>query len=646
MENDIVDLNTETDAQLVDRLVQCAEEEDLLYVDICLRRLLARGVVDAVVRQHSWKGVSALVLVATSPCTKLRQLILQVLLFRLKTSTSSAFAGARLQSWSAGVVEQWSAQGRLNARQAGDIVQLTDEGAIATWMDTALANGDLPPPPNPHRLTGCGRLPLPPPPPPPFQEPPSPRVVERKSSLPPVPALVQLPRPPPAESAPTFVNVFVLPTPMGGQLVGGPGQQTFPLPFHPFGAPPLSKPTPPGPAPAYTPLGRPDFYTPQPLPQDDHPIRIRIGNLPANTSRDEIIHILRTAGTPISNLRTVSTQSGSATDGYGTLPSRSAWSVAFERLHLSFYNGSRIYLDRDRPDFQASAEERARHPVVVLDALPPRMDVDAVMRLGRTSRCGLYGVTADPVEKDGQQFTRGTFRTSSPAAANDAARQLNGAEVEGRRIVSWWEPAPPVPGPPREEAPVKTEEKGTWPLSPVVENPRSSLFPSGWFPPSSLPSAPVFPNNRAPSLASPTALATAVKTESPPPYSCPAPVSPEKHPSLPLNFSSLPPFASLANPAAPACPSAAENAFGGILTSRTFAAAPPSSSSFSSAADQTCPLPAQPPGSTPSPFLPGCGPRRASGGLKRDASGLEEGGEGEKPADGSKKKRRKVSFAG
>ncbi|GAA5890654.1 hypothetical protein JCM6882_000613 [Rhodosporidiobolus microsporus] len=687
MENDMVDLNAETDAQLVDRLVQCAEEEDLLYVEICLRRLLARGVVDAVVRQHSWKGVSPLILVATSPYTKARELILQVLLFRLDTSIHSAFVGVDLETWARGVVVRWENKGKRTADQAQAVVSCKDEAMVADWIDAAVRADVLPTLSNFSVLTGC--RPLPPPPRFSIRKPSQPQHVPNTSSVPEQPAPLRpvgftgaTDRPTAIPSVGGLRIVRVSPTSAASlthaihntsslhgleqmKQEGDAVFLTFSTPedaakavgcleggFDILSAELVLETQISAAGPAIQTLSvTPEDASPSSPFLNDHPIRIRLAGLPGSISTAEVVALFVWAEVRISRLRLVPMRGGAATDAYATVPDRSSWQVARTRLDKLVWGNSYLELDRDRPDFGASPEQKAMHPTVFVDGLPPFVNQHAVLSIGRTAKVGVYGAESVLAMRDGSLVARGSFRTSSPAAAAEAVRQLDGTTLpDGRRVVSWWEPAPsappaPLPAPTARTIPVPAmfamtatspveghdgeapmdfgssqEEEDPKPPSPspaYQPSPSPPSAPSSPLSPTTLKSLPGEPASRAwdPSAAAadvPPTLTSSLPEPSPPRLS-------------------PPPSSTTAE--------AASNPFAGIFASPS-AGSPHLLPQSPVKADSALP----PISSPPRPPLLGSSPRRPSA-MKRDSSALGEGG-GEGGVEGGKKKqKRKVSFA-
>ncbi|GAA5844211.1 hypothetical protein JCM11251_006717 [Rhodosporidiobolus azoricus] len=380
----MVDLDTQTDQQLVDRLVHASEEEDLLYVEICLRRLIARGVKDAVTRNHSWKGISALAALASFPHTQLRQLLLEILLFRLCTRAPTAqnvFHDVEVQLWASKLVEGWERYGRFHAPQATAILSLPSEAAVAAWLDSPVNVQHLPPSPHPQDLTGC--RPLPPPPSFISMSDPVSCPSTTRQNLNTVISLSTMDGAGRASLATGSPGALAAPTPAAGHAQVGIASPSAvdilgPPPFiaspH-FSLPPVS------PIPLPTP-----FVAPR-LQCDDHPIRIRVGNLPTDVTEREVGDFFASAGFTISEVRTV-LKNGNL-EIYGTLPSRAAWSGALERVHGKLHRGRRVYLDRDRPDFRKSAEECAQHPIVIVEGLPQDTMEGDFRATARKTHCGV-----------------------------------------------------------------------------------------------------------------------------------------------------------------------------------------------------------------------------------------------------------------
>ncbi|GAA6040039.1 hypothetical protein JCM8097_004750 [Rhodosporidiobolus ruineniae] len=215
------------------------------------------------------------------------------------------------------------------------------------------------------------------------------------------------------------------------------------------------------------------FLIPNCLKKHHHPIRIRLGNLPKNLSREEIIALFHRYDIP-TDPTTVGF--GSPQDAFITVPHRAAFQLALKRLDLSYYPNTsyRIYLDRDRPDALAIAEEKASHPMVVLSGLGPVTTADKINRLARHARCGRYDICVNR-SATAPGDVEGTFRTSSPFAAEQAVRALDGAVVDGSRVEARWVHM----GEAAEEARRRDEERArARQLDPIATAARSSTSSS------------------------------------------------------------------------------------------------------------------------------------------------------------------------
>ncbi|GAA6040077.1 hypothetical protein JCM8097_004772 [Rhodosporidiobolus ruineniae] len=184
----------------------------------------------------------------------------------------------------------------------------------------------------------------------------------------------------------------------------------------------------------------------------DHPIRLQLLDVPPGLNGTDLNLLLLTSSIPFDS---ASVSFGSADDAYFIVPNRAAYELALERLDGSaFYPGTatRVSIDRDRPDRAATDEEQASHPMVILSGLKSHTSANDVGRLARSTRCGSYNPRAFDVrvrdrtvngegsigDRGPTRAAEGSFRTSSPAAAERAVKLLDGATVGFRRIEARW----------------------------------------------------------------------------------------------------------------------------------------------------------------------------------------------------------------
>ncbi|BGO92403.1 hypothetical protein NBRC10512_007485 [Rhodotorula toruloides] len=126
--------------------------------------LWSEGGKDGVDAPHTWKGISALQLVSTSPYTPLRHFILELLLLNLEQPQFSSIQPALKHScssmalWAKDVARRVVDSRGQSAVKAQELLALTDDGSAASWIDA-----NLPPCPTPdEQLTGFKALPPPP----------------------------------------------------------------------------------------------------------------------------------------------------------------------------------------------------------------------------------------------------------------------------------------------------------------------------------------------------------------------------------------------------------------------------------------------------------------------------------------------------
>ncbi|BGP25543.1 hypothetical protein Rt10032_c04g2127 [Rhodotorula toruloides] len=121
------------------------------------------GGKDGVDAPHTWKGISALRNVATSPYIPLRHFILELLLLNLEKQEKSSLrltpsnSCLPLAEWALTAARKFVDSRAQSAAKARKLLSLTDDGSAASWIDA-----NLPPCPTPdEQLTGWKELPPP-----------------------------------------------------------------------------------------------------------------------------------------------------------------------------------------------------------------------------------------------------------------------------------------------------------------------------------------------------------------------------------------------------------------------------------------------------------------------------------------------------
>ncbi|GAA6040076.1 hypothetical protein JCM8097_004771 [Rhodosporidiobolus ruineniae] len=284
-------------------------------------------------------------------------------------------------------------------------------------------------------------------------------------------------------------------------------------PTPPTSVPPTAPAPPPlvaPPRPLAHPKAPPPFFPP------DHPIRLRLSNLPPHTQPLAILSFLYTNGVAADPYSLTLTP---IWDAYLTVPHRAAYELALSRLDNQFFPGStrRIVVDRDRPDYGASAAQKTAHPTVLVAGLSGRATKADVERLGQRAKCGVYDarIKSSPADVGGRE---GSFRTSSPFAAERAVEVLDGLMLGGAKLSAWWLSA-------EEAAAMEAVVRDTG-IKPSPFSVAGSVPPgpsSSSFAPRSLPAPSVF----APS-ASLNAFPTAGGPARPPPMRKKVPTAPRR----------------------------------------------------------------------------------------------------------------------
>ncbi|GAA6040043.1 hypothetical protein JCM8097_004752 [Rhodosporidiobolus ruineniae] len=371
-------LDALTDQEVVDYLCTAVEELDVLYVEIWLRRLKSRGVRDGVTRNHSWGNVSAVSLAGSAEQSVLTELVLHLLLFRLPTLPKGVWTE-----------EAYSDLG-LPSKAVPTALSDHREGSTSTVYLAA------------SELIACAN-----------QNDPRVRIAPVFSTT----ALRMLPE---------------LEGMKGAELFG---EDTAELSFRNLVDAEAARKALDG------------TYSSRlsPAPPADHPIDVHLSNLPPHVLSAELISILHAndiVAYPYSLRFGPSLTEVSLTEVSLTVANRAAYDLTLSRLDGNNWPGTQrpILVERTRPDTFATADERRRHPMVVVDGLGGEITAADVIRLAKSTRCGAYAARADVDESVDPlgMAVRGSFRTSSPFAAEQAARALDGVLVGGRRVRAMW----------------------------------------------------------------------------------------------------------------------------------------------------------------------------------------------------------------
>ncbi|GAA5823965.1 hypothetical protein JCM5353_007353 [Sporobolomyces roseus] len=146
--------------ELTDRLVVATEEQDVLYVLHWMDEMkVQKCLEEAINEKHSWKGYSAIGSIILSPFTRLRKIILEILLLEGMGNESDNVLELFKVYDNSEVMEfllNWESGGREQAYDAVRLLILPLERA-ADWIKS-----NLPRPPNYESLTTNGPLPAPP----------------------------------------------------------------------------------------------------------------------------------------------------------------------------------------------------------------------------------------------------------------------------------------------------------------------------------------------------------------------------------------------------------------------------------------------------------------------------------------------------
>ncbi|GAA5823913.1 hypothetical protein JCM5353_007333 [Sporobolomyces roseus] len=146
--------------ELTDRLVVATEEQDVLYVLHWIDEMnVQKCLEEAINEKHSWKGYSAIGSIILSPFSRLRKIILEILLLEGMGNESDNVLELFRVYDNTEVMEfllNWESGGREKAYDAVRLLILPLERA-ADWIKL-----NLPRPPNYESLTRNGPLPAPP----------------------------------------------------------------------------------------------------------------------------------------------------------------------------------------------------------------------------------------------------------------------------------------------------------------------------------------------------------------------------------------------------------------------------------------------------------------------------------------------------
>ncbi|GAA5890766.1 hypothetical protein JCM6882_000650 [Rhodosporidiobolus microsporus] len=260
--------------------------------------------------------------------------------------------------------------------------------------------------------------------PPPFRAP----APSRKPSTPPLPSL-----------PPSFLQPLVPPPPVLSpppQAVPSHPPHSSPPPPARFVAPPVaflpasqvrcapvSGPFAPIQASAPRPASPPSSRSP--------PIRCHLGNLPPDVTKDEVLNLLDSVGSPHDALSLL--PRAHCKSAYFSVTGREEFLRFSHVFHNALLRGYQLHLERNIP------EPAPHHPLVIVCGLPAAGGVRLVEDLSRKTRSGAYKreMVLTPTAED-EGLAMGIFRVPSPAAADDAVRFLDDEEVQGRRLTARW----------------------------------------------------------------------------------------------------------------------------------------------------------------------------------------------------------------
>ncbi|GAA5890706.1 hypothetical protein JCM6882_000631 [Rhodosporidiobolus microsporus] len=484
-----------SEQDLVDYLCTAVEEEDVLFVWLWLKRLEGRGQKSGARRKYSWQDRSPLSTVCAAPQTPLRLFILQLLLLTVDDEFfSSVLRGLDAQPWAVQVVRVFQERGASASPTAAELLSLTDEAAAADWVDTHLP----PPPKSPDELTGFKPLP----PPVTRPAPPSPPAADAKpppNGLV-VPYLPSPLSPPVSRSHPPLPQGWSPPPPLFSppsptiSLV----DPSSPAPQRAIKPHPSLPPKPASEPPCYSSVQVPLTRRRKVLFPSDHPINLHLFPLPHTETPTSLTARLASLTPPLTGatnvrLHPVAT-AGSAQPtqlrplslgAFLTLPSRGA----ADALTIAVLNGelapspssssspSPSCLVVERQTVHIPPAERWRFPLVTVEHLesapqgerlpdlvrstgvgaadlrvvavlpPPPLEHPSAAASSPTSSSSSSRAVAARLCSSAAASTAafragaggGTFRVSSPDAAQRAVELLDGLEqAGGRRVRARW----------------------------------------------------------------------------------------------------------------------------------------------------------------------------------------------------------------
>ncbi|GAA6005955.1 hypothetical protein JCM10207_007287 [Rhodosporidiobolus poonsookiae] len=151
-------LSSLSPTDLVDHLIVACEEHDALFVLFWLRALRDKGCLDWARDKHSWRDITAFEALAAAPPTHLRAILIELLRIAFTSAVHDLRDDRHAERQHAAdmavsMVGKASSE-TTAAEQAHALLAFEDDVELANWIDA-----NLPPPPNPDKLTGYAPLP-------------------------------------------------------------------------------------------------------------------------------------------------------------------------------------------------------------------------------------------------------------------------------------------------------------------------------------------------------------------------------------------------------------------------------------------------------------------------------------------------------
>ncbi|GAA6002835.1 uncharacterized protein JCM10292_001326 [Rhodotorula paludigena] len=168
------------------------------------------------------------------------------------------------------------------------------------------------------------------------------------------------------------------------------------------------------------------------LLQQRRPVQIHLGELPLDTSLEEVNRLFREAG--VKPCQTFLRRRANKYSAYCHVQHASDYRHASTALHGRVLRGQRLLIERNPPPVESASD-----PIVCVRGLPPHMDDSSMRWIARATRCGAWGERIEQRSPAPDARTAsGVFRVPSPVSAQEAVNYLDGMTLLGTEVLADW----------------------------------------------------------------------------------------------------------------------------------------------------------------------------------------------------------------